>query len=214
MHLPRPPACSAWTVALTIAIRALVEQCEVTTFETENVDVDVLIELADRGHRIVPDPRLRRRLTNKLEQKRMLRDLGFAVPEFIELNQPSMAALREFGLPAVLKRQRGGYDGGGVLVLRPNDEPAALWREPSLVEAFVEDAVELAVLVARTATGGSVAYPVVEMVFSPQRHLLDYLIGEWSRGALAEHFGEEGTASGQRGMERKAEQARAARAVK
>ena len=148
------------------ALRRLVEQCDVTTFETESVNVDVLVELADAGHTIAPHPRLMRQLTNKLEQKRLLRGLGLPTPDFAELTFPSMYALREFGLPAVLKRQRGGYDGRGVLVIHDERRGLEVWHEPSLVEEYLPDVIELAVLVARAADGETRAYPVAEMVFA------------------------------------------------
>lgn len=158
-----------------VALRRLVEQCDVTTFETESADVDVLIELADAGHTIVPHPQLMRQLTNKLEQKRLLRNLGLATSAFAELTSPTMNALREFGLPAVLKRQRGGYDGRGVLVVHDEHGGLELWPEPSLIEEYLPEVVELAVLVARTADGETRAYPVAEMVFAVD-HALDYLV--------------------------------------
>jgi len=157
------------------ALRRLVLQCDVTTFETESVDVDVLLELADAGHTIVPHPRLMRQLTNKLDQKRLLRSLGLPIPDFAELTSPTLNAVREFGLPAVLKRQRGGYDGRGVRVIHDEHSSGELWRQPSLVEEYLPDVIELAVLVARTADGETRAYPVAEMVFAAD-HALDYLV--------------------------------------
>ena len=157
------------------ALRRLVEQCDVTTFETESVDVDVLVELAAAGHTIVPHPRLMRQLTNKLDQKRLLRSLGLPIPDFAELTSPTLNAVREFGLPAVLKRQRGGYDGRGVRVVHDEHSSRELWHQPSLVEEYLPDVIELAVLVARTADGETRAYPVAEMVFAAD-HALDYLV--------------------------------------
>ena len=179
------PDCPAARAGLTVvrgrsddrnAIRNLVTQCDVTTFETEYVDTDALIELADLGHRITPDPRLMQQLTNKLTQKRLLRRLELPTTKFTELASPSVAALRSFGLPAVVKRQRGGYDGRGVLVIRNEHEADGLWRDASLIETYLADVVELAVLVVRAADGETRVYPVAEMVFSPVHHALDHLI--------------------------------------
>jgi len=165
------------------ALRRLVEQCDVTTFETESVDVDVLVELADAGHTIVPHPRLMRQLTNKLDQKRLLRSLGLPVPDFAELTSPTINGVRAFGLPAVLKRQRGGYDGRGVLVIHHDHSERDLWQQQSLVEEYLRDVIELAVLVARTADGETRAYPVAEMVFAAD-HALDYLVVPAQQPAL------------------------------
>ena len=69
------------------------------------------------------------------------------------------------GLPVVLKARRGGYDGGGVRVLRRlDDAPEGLSDGGWLVEELVPLALELAVVTARRPSGERVTYPVVETV--------------------------------------------------
>ncbi len=70
------------------------------------------------------------------------------------------------GLPAVLKTTRLGYDGRGQAILRTaEDAHAALARlapAPFIMEAFVDFACEISVIVARGQDGTSVAFDPVE----------------------------------------------------
>lgn len=60
----------------------------------------------------------------------------------------------------------------GIFV--PEDFSEAL-EGPTLLEKKVDYDKEIAVIVARSATGETVAYPVVELVFHPEKNLLNYL---------------------------------------
>ncbi|MCU0273065.1 MAG: ATP-grasp domain-containing protein, partial [Acidimicrobiales bacterium] len=97
-------------------------------------------------------------------------DAGLPTPPFAEVGD--VAAVGAFadahgGWPVVLKAARDGYDGKGVwLVDRPDAAAVVLTSLPEGVPAVVEPRLpldrELAVLVARRPSGGSVVYPCVE----------------------------------------------------
>jgi 5-(carboxyamino)imidazole ribonucleotide synthase len=101
---------------------------------------------------------------DKLAQRRRLRELGIAVPEFAPVStvEDVNAFGAEHGWPVVLKAVRGGYDGRGVWMLT---EPPT---ELPLVELYVEQRVplvhELAIQVARRPSGEMRTWPVVETV--------------------------------------------------
>jgi 5-(carboxyamino)imidazole ribonucleotide synthase len=107
---------------------------------------------------------------------------GVPVATFAPVARAAPAAVAEaaaaLGYPLVLKARRGGYDGrGNALVAGPDDIPAALDRlagRDLYAEAVVPFVRELAVMVARTAGGDVVAYPVVETVHT--RHICDVTI--------------------------------------
>jgi 5-(carboxyamino)imidazole ribonucleotide synthase len=159
-----------------VALRQLVEQSDVTTFEIETIDASVLGELADAGHRIVPSPALLALVQDKLLQKRMLADAGIPTSAFQAVDQPDARTLADFGLPLVQKARRGGYDGRGVAVFTDVVVEERVLQVPSLVERFVDFRCELAVLVARGADGDVRSYPVVEMVFDDRANVLDLLV--------------------------------------
>ena len=74
---------------------------------------------------------------DKLAQRLWLRSIGAPVPDFQDLEEPSAEALLSFGLPAVQKARRGGYDGRGVLLLREHADIEEMLPVPSIVERLV-----------------------------------------------------------------------------
>ena len=69
-------------------------------------------------------------------------------------------------MPLALKTRRHGYDGQGTFILKTLADVEATWEklgyQPVLLEAFVDFEKELAVMVARSASGEVAVYPVVE----------------------------------------------------
>ncbi|MDZ4198041.1 MAG: 5-(carboxyamino)imidazole ribonucleotide synthase [Kiritimatiellia bacterium] len=157
-------------------LRELVETCEVTTYDIEDIDTDTLIELEREGRRIVPSPTLLAVIQDKFLQKQALRDAGIPIPDFIEIPVASPEALVAFGYPLVQKARRGGYDGRGVAVLRGPGDLDRILPGPSMVERFVEEAREIAVLVARGHDGDTRTYRPVDMLFRAGENVLDLLL--------------------------------------
>ena len=74
------------------------------------------------------------------------------------------------------KAHTGGYDGRGVHMIRSASDWERRLKTTSFLEKFVGGGTELAVMVARRASGQMVAYDPVEMVVDPALNLLDYLV--------------------------------------
>ena len=157
------------------ALFALAKGCDVVTFDHEHVPNAHLRALAESGHVVHPEPSAKLLAQDKSIARRVLGDAGFAVPAHADVAAGDTEAAVRFGeahgWPIVVKAPRGGYDGRGVhVVASPSDladQAGSLSYDRWLVEAHVDIAVELAVLVARRPGGQSVTYPVVETV---QRH--------------------------------------------
>jgi 5-(carboxyamino)imidazole ribonucleotide synthase len=157
-------------------LRELVESCDVTTFDLEDIDTGMLQELADEGHVIRPSAQVLATVQDKLVQKRFLAEHGIPVPEFVPMDEPDAEAFAAFGYPLVHKARRGGYDGRGVAVMRGPDDFHTHLEGPGMVERFIVAERELAVLVARGVDGDTRCYPVVEMVFREGVNALDMLL--------------------------------------
>src|SRR5690606_32082348 len=71
-------------------------------------------------------------------------------------------------LPFVWKATEGGYDGNGVKVVRKIEDLDALPQTECIAETMIPFKNELAVIVARSASGEIKTYPVVEMEFHPE----------------------------------------------
>ncbi len=168
------------------AIAALVACSEVITYEIEHIDAAALQRLQRAGHRLVPDARVLALVQDKLAQRRLFEEAGLPGPRYCEFSAHDEAALVDFGLPAVQKARRGGYDGRGVAVLRSSTEPRI--DRPSLLEELVEIERELAVLVVRGAGGAVVSYQPVEMIFDTRSNICTHVVApaELDPGLAAE----------------------------
>ena len=156
----------------------LAERCDYITFEKEDIRPAVLQLLRERQSEsaleIAPSVDTMLLLQNKALQKRWLCEQGLPTAEYIEIEpEATTEELRtRLGQTFVVKTERGGYDGLGVRVIRPADDVENLGKIPSIAERYIDDRKEFAVLVVRTGSGETLAYPAVEMVFDPEGNLL------------------------------------------
>ncbi len=154
-------------VADATATAELASLCDVITFENEFVDLPALFRLAEQGVQFYPRLTSLAPLLDKFDQRSFLDQIGVPVPRFTAV-QALAADLEQFGLPAVLKARRHGYDGQGTFVLRHPSDVDLVKAQPAadhwLLEAFIPFERELAVMAARSMTGEMVIYPVVETV--------------------------------------------------
>jgi 5-(carboxyamino)imidazole ribonucleotide synthase len=149
------------------ALYQLARESDVVTYEFENVPVESARWLADRVPVYPPPPALEVS-QDRLAEKRFFESLGIPTPPFVPVDtrEQFAAAVREVGLPAVLKTRRFGYDGKGQAVIRTPAEADAAWEKlggrPLILEGFVEFDRELSVIAVRGRGGEVVCYPLVE----------------------------------------------------
>jgi len=161
---------------------AIAARAQFATFEFENVPdalLDELAQLQAQGQLAVrPDPAVLGLLKNKARQKRWLAEHGFPTLPFEVLDiVPADAAARLAHVrpPLVQKAQQGGYDGYGVQVLKTEADLQRLWPVPSLVEPFLDEVREVAVLVARGTTGEVKVYAPTDLEFETAGNILSWV---------------------------------------
>jgi 5-(carboxyamino)imidazole ribonucleotide synthase len=142
------------------ALRSFAKECDVVTFDHEHVPGDHIRALAAEGVKIFPGADALHYAQDKHAMRRRLTELGAPVPRWSPIAGP--ADLAAFGLPAVVKTVRGGYDGRGVFIV--TDADASLPEVELIAEERVNLRRELAVQVARSPFGQVAVYPVVETV--------------------------------------------------
>lgn len=157
-------------------LKQIVTECDVTTYDLEHINTEALIELADQGHTIHPDPRVLKTIQDKLTQKSRLKEYGVAVPDFVQQDEGNTQAFHDFGFPLVQKTRTGGYDGKGVLVMKSEADLEDSLPGPCMLEKMVDLDMELGVMVSRSVTGEIVTYPVTEMTFDDRSNILDLCI--------------------------------------
>jgi len=153
------------------AARKLAARSDVITYEFENVDADVAAMLMSESY-VPQGSELLYTTQHRLREKRAIEAAGVRVAPYSEIR--SAAELREaaerFGTPCVLKTATGGYDGKGQWVIRElseTDEAFATLSKAGtqlVLEQFIDFAMEISVIAARSANGEIKAFPPAENI--------------------------------------------------
>ncbi len=158
------------------ALQAFAGACDVVTFEFENVSAAGL-DLLGSLRPVYPSPAILRISQDRVTEKSFINGAGAPTGAWAPVNSPEELdrAIALLGLPAVLKTTRLGYDGRGQAVVRTADEARAAYGRlapaPFILEAFVDFACEISVIVARGQDGRIVAFDAVEN--RHRDHILD-----------------------------------------
>jgi 5-(carboxyamino)imidazole ribonucleotide synthase len=202
---PTAQICGAATVAEFTdheALERFAGAVDIATFEFENIPAEAVRRVAEFKP-VLPRPEILEIAQDRLREKDFLRSIGVETTAYREISDAAALAraMRDFAYPAVLKTVRLGYDGKGQVTLTPETDIDEAWRrmggEVGILEAFVDFACEISVIIARTAGGGACAiYPPVENQHI--NHILDTTIAPAriaaetaSRGeAIARHIAE------------------------
>lgn len=144
---------------------------DVISYEFENVDARVAEVLESKSY-VPQGSRLLRITQNRIREKTAIQELGIPVAPFrvVASLDDLKQAVRDLGLPAVMKTATGGYDGKGQWVLRSEDELAEAYDTLQkagtelIVEKFVPFQMELSVIAARNPDGELAVFPTAENV--------------------------------------------------
>jgi 5-(carboxyamino)imidazole ribonucleotide synthase len=158
------------------ALRAFASAVDVVTFEFENVSAGGL-DLLAALRPVRPSPAILRVSQDRITEKCFVNGAGVPTANWISVYDRAQLgpAVAQFGFPCVLKTTRLGYDGRGQAVLRAPEGLDEAWErlapKPLVLEAFVDFACELSVVVARGQDGGLAMFDVVEN--RHRNHILD-----------------------------------------
>lgn len=159
-----------------VSLRVFADAVDVISFEFENVSAEGLDLLASI-RRVRPAPSVLRISQDRVDEKTFLNGAGVATAPWVPVGsrQELDAAVRRLGLPAVLKTTRLGYDGKGQATLRTPADLDEAWPrlnpKPLVLEAFIDFAQEISVVVARGADGALSSFDTVEN--RHRDHILD-----------------------------------------
>lgn len=158
------------------SLRAFAAAADVVTFEFENVSAEGLDLLASLRP-THPSPAVLRTSQDRVAEKTFLNAIGVATVQWrpVDSLESLEAAVAELGLPAIVKTTRLGYDGRGQRRLARVEDAHAAWGalrpRPLVLEALVDFACEISVVVARGGDGAVVAFDAVEN--RHRHHILD-----------------------------------------
>lgn len=149
------------------ALEKFAHGLEVVTYEFENVPVQAARFLAERTA-VFPPLAALEEAQDRLREKRLFQKLGIPTTQFAEIakREEFEEAVKQVGLPAILKTCQMGYDGKGQRLLRRQEDVGSAGLElpepPLILEKFVPFTREVSIIGVRGRTGEIVFYPVIE----------------------------------------------------
>ena len=139
---------------------------EVATIDWENVSVEALRALAGAGARIAPPIPAVATAQDRVSEKRLFERLDIPTTRWQAVSsRPQLErALREVGLPGVIKTRRLGYDGKGQAVVKTREDAERAWAEMGAAALIYEEWVpfdcEVSIIGARARRGEIAVYPL------------------------------------------------------
>lgn len=156
------------------------KKVDLLTIEIENVNLAALEKLEKEGLKVYPPTATLRIIQNKATQKLFYLDHNIPTADFQRYAYKSEIAdsINNGGLPLpfIWKAAQFGYDGQGVKVVRKLGDLEGLPPGECIAEKMIDFKNELAVIVARNASGEVRTYPVVEMEFHPEANQVEYVL--------------------------------------
>jgi 5-(carboxyamino)imidazole ribonucleotide synthase len=150
------------------ALEQLAGQCAAVTTEFENVPAQALRFLGEHGI-VSPSADSVAIAQDRIAEKQFIASCGVAVaPHAVVGAASDLEGIDARLYPGILKVSRLGYDGKGqVRVSSPGEAKRAfaeLGGVPCVLEARLDLAIEVSVVVVRAFDGATVAYPVAENI--------------------------------------------------
>lgn len=142
------------------------------TVEIENVNIEALETLEEKGVKVFPQPRVLRTIKDKGIQKQFYTDFGIPTAPFKLYENANDIKDADINYPVIQKMRTGGYDGKGVQLLK---QPEDSFDAPNLCESLIDFDKELSIIVARNENGDVQCFPSVECEFNPEANLVEYL---------------------------------------
>ncbi|HCN83595.1 MAG TPA: 5-(carboxyamino)imidazole ribonucleotide synthase, partial [Sphingobacteriaceae bacterium] len=152
------------------------KKVDLITIEIEKVNVDALEKLEEEGVLVYPQSRIIRLIQDKGLQKEFFRQNDIPTAPFQLISSVNDLKETVFGYPYVQKLRKDGYDGRGVYMIRSEKDLSDAFTAPSLIEQLIDFEKEIAVIVARNASGEVKTFPCIEMEFNADANLVEFLI--------------------------------------
>ncbi len=146
-------------------LHELSERSEVVTFDWENISVEALRALQGPARISPPIPALAA-AQDRVSEKKLFERLEIPTTRWraVASRAQLLRAIREIGLPGVVKTRRLGYDGKGQAVVRTMEDADRAWEQlgaaPLLYEELIPFDCEVSIIGARSPRGEVAVYPL------------------------------------------------------
>lgn len=153
------------------ALEKLAEQCDVVTYEFENVPVDALQIISGRAP-VFPPAAALRHAQDRLDEKKLFERLKIPLANYhtIDTRQDLYDAAVTLALPMIVKTRRLGYDGKGQYVVRDRRDLDTAWNtlggQALIAEQWIAFEYEVSCIGVRNVGGDRAIYPLSHNVHS------------------------------------------------
>ena len=147
------------------------KQFDVITFENENISHQ-LIETINNEVSVYPSAKSIAISQDRLLEKSFMQNHGIEVAKFVDIDslETLQEATAEYGLPAIIKTRRFGYDGKGQFVIKSQDDITKAWEvlkdapDGLIYEAFVDFDFEVSQVCTADMKGDVAFYPLAKNI--------------------------------------------------
>ena len=169
-----PPAAACGEVIRSAyddaaALEKLAADCDVITYEFENVPV-AAVETLRQNCDVFPPPAALASAQDRLDEKRLFEELGIPLPGYhpVDSRADLADAATALGTPLVLKTRRLGYDGKGQFVVRDSGQLDEAWQalggRALIAEQWVPFDFEVSAIGVRGREGETRIYPLTHNI--------------------------------------------------
>lgn len=143
------------------------KQFDVITFENENIS-DELIKAINHKVNVYPSAKAIAVSQDRLLEKSFMQDHGIVTAKFVNIDslEKLESAIKQYGLPAIVKTRKFGYDGKGQFVIKSPGDIAKAWEalkdapDGLIYEAFVDFDYEVSQVCTADIKGNVLFYPL------------------------------------------------------
>ncbi|MBK2029449.1 5-(carboxyamino)imidazole ribonucleotide synthase [Francisella noatunensis] len=147
------------------------KQFDVITFENENISHE-LIKAINHNVNVYPSAKAIAISQDRLLEKSFMQDHGIATAKFVNIDSLDKLekAVQDYGIPAIVKIRRFGYDGKGQFVMKSQEDVSKAWDtlknapDGLIYEAFVDFDYEVSQICTADIKGNIAFYPLAKNI--------------------------------------------------
>ena len=143
------------------------DSSDVVTYESENTDVTIVNEIS-KNTKVYPSDKSLYISQHRIREKALLNTLKIPCAPYQMVNSLDdlKSAIKNIGIPSILKTATDGYDGKGQFLIKSEAQIDEAWEKMSGVDAILEGFInfkrELSLIAVRGIDGSLEYYPLVE----------------------------------------------------
>jgi len=149
----------------SVLLERLARRSQVVTIDWENVSLQALRKIAASARVAPPIPAVAA-AQDRVSEKKLFERLGIPTTRWRAVGSRAQLekAIRDIGLPGVLKTRRLGYDGKGQAVVKTREDAERAWHDLGDVGLIYEEWIpfdcEVSIIGARSRRGEIAIYPL------------------------------------------------------